>query len=145
MRRINREFNVRIDAIELIRHWMLGAFQIRGQPGPEIRSDVLVAVTEVFVNFVKHSNLKVEDVIEIQLEFTEEALVIIFKESGEPFDITELEDPDLDALHESGYGLFIVKSLMDTFEYFPKNSGKAHNITKMTKGYDHGERPNIGG
>jgi anti-sigma regulatory factor (Ser/Thr protein kinase) len=87
---------------------------------------------------VKHSKLTDKDIIEIQIEFTDDALVIIFKETGEPFDISELEDPDLDALHESGYGLFIVKSLMDTFEYFPKTTGKAYNITRMTKGYRHG-------
>ena len=140
MRRFNREFSVEIDRLEHVRQWMLDAFEHENRPTAEVRSDVLVAVTEVFVNFVKHSNLGTEDTIEIQVEFTEEVLVIIFKESGEPFDITELEDPDLDALHESGYGLFIVKSLMDTFEYFPKTSGKAQNITKMTKGYQHGER-----
>ena len=135
-----REFHVQLDDLELVRQWMLDAFQQQDRPDSSTRHDVLVAVTEVFVNFTKHSRLTAADSIEIQLEFQDDALVIIFKESGESFDITELEDPDLDALHESGYGLFIVRSLMDTFEYYPKSSGKAYNITKMTIGYQHGQR-----
>lgn len=140
MRRINQDFNAKIDELEGVRQWMLEAFRIQGQPGPEIERDVLVAVTEVFVNVVKHGNLKAEDTVQVSLDFTEEALVIIFEESGEVFDIASLEDPDLDVLHESGYGLFIVKNMMDTVEYFPKNSGNGRNVTRMTKGYQHGER-----
>jgi anti-sigma regulatory factor (Ser/Thr protein kinase) len=140
MRPLSREFNVQLEVLEHVRQWMLAAFQAHDQPAPEIRHDILVAVTEVFVNFVKHSKLGAQDFIEIQIEFCDEALVISFRESGEPFDSTETGDPDLDALSESGYGLFIVKSLMDTFEYFPKTSEKAYNETKMTKGYYHGQR-----
>lgn len=138
MRRSLQEFTVKIDELERVRLWMLAALEIQDRPAQDVRHDILVAVTEVFVNLVKHSKLTASDIIEIQIEFTDDALVIIFKETGEPFDISELEDPDLDALHESGYGLFIVKSLMDTFEYFPKTTGKAYNITRMTKGYRNG-------
>jgi anti-sigma regulatory factor (Ser/Thr protein kinase) len=140
MSRLNQEFRVEMGELERVRQWLLAVFQQRFQSDSEIQHDILVAVTEIFVNFIKHSKLKAEDIIQIQLDFTDEILIIIFKESGEPFDITQLEDPDLDGLHESGYGLFIVKNLMDSFEYFPKNSDKAQNITKITKGYRHGER-----
>jgi len=140
MKRFNQEFQVRMDDLERIRQWLLDVFQNLARPDPEIQHDILVAVTEIFVNFVKHSSLSAEDFLEIQLDFTEDILIVIFKESGKPFDITQLEDPDLDGLHESGYGLFIVKNLMDSFEYFPKKSEKAQNITKITKGYHHGER-----
>jgi len=135
-----REFHVQLDELELVRQWMLEGFQQQDRPDVAARHEVLVAVTEVFVNFTKHSKLTAQDTIEIQLEFRDDLLVIVFKDAGESFDLDELEAQDLDALHESGYGLFIVKSLMDTFEYYPKASGKAYNITKMTKGYQHGQR-----
>lgn len=140
MKRFNQEFPVEMDSLERIRQWFLEIFQKQARPDPDIQHDILVAVTEIFVNFVKHSTLTAQDLLVIQLDFTEDILIIIFKESGEAFDITQLEDPDLDGLHESGYGLFIVKNLMDSFEYFPKNSDKTQNITKITKGYHHGER-----
>lgn len=140
MSRLVQEFRVQLDELERVRQSVLAFSQSQDPLGEEFTHDVLAAVTEVFVNFVKHSNLKAEDFIELQIEFTEEALVIIFKDFGEPFEIAKVEDPDLDALHESGYGLFIVKSLMDTLEYFPKTSDKAYNTTRLTKGYHHGER-----
>ena len=140
MRRIGQDFNATIDELERVRQWLIDVFRIQDQLGPELEREVLVAVTEVFVNVAKHGNLKVEETVQIQLDFTEEALVIIFEESGESIDLAKLEDPDLDALHESGYGLFIVKHMMDTFEYVPKPSGNGRNVTRMTKGYHHGER-----
>lgn len=140
MRGSSQDFSPTIDDLERVRQWMLEAFRTQGRPGAEIAREVLVAVTEVFVNVVKHGSLKADDTVRISLDFAEEALVVTFEESGRSFDLAALEDPDWDALQESGYGLFIVKNMMDTLEYFPKDAGDGRNITRLTKGYQHGER-----
>lgn len=139
MNQINRKFKVVMNELENVRQWLIQAFADYDAPESDIQRDILVAITEVFVNFVKHSQLKPDEHIHIQLAFAEDNLTILFKESGASFDITECDEPDLEIIHESGYGIFIVKNLMDSFEYFPKKSALEQNITKITKGFNHGK------
>ena len=48
---------------------------------------------------------------------------------GKSFDPTQVAEPDLDSLPESGLGLFIMRSFMDTISY----QAGAPNVLAMTK------------
>ena len=53
------------------------------------------------------------------------------RDNGRGYDITEVSEPDLDNLKESGMGLFIIQSLMDEVKVESKE-GIGTSI-KMTK------------
>ena len=97
-----------------------------------LQKDILLVLTELFVNCVKHGSHLSGDLIRITINISKSAIEMIFHDTGHSFDPV-IKKPDLSELPESGFGLFIVDSLMDTYEYFPKNSERLYNITKLTK------------
>lgn len=97
-----------------------------------LQKDILLVLTELFVNYIKHGNPLSDDFIIIHLKISAHLIEIIIHDSGRPFNPV-IKKPDLSELPESGFGLFIINSIMDGYEYFQKNSERRYNITKLTK------------
>lgn len=135
MNEYTNSFHPTVANLEEIREWFKTVFDRQKLENVEIQKDILLAVTEIFVNFVKHSSLTVDDVIQIIIHVSSNQVIIHFKEFGNSFDITKIDEPDLSQLSASGYGIYIIKKLMDSFEYIPKKRNNEPNITKITKGY----------
>ena len=45
------------------------------------------------------------------------------KDYGARFDLTGYQPPDLSRPAESGYGIYLMKTLMDSIEYLPQKAG----------------------
>jgi len=84
---------------------------------------VISAFNEAFNNAVLHSQAN-ERPIEIWIEITQSELVIEIKDEGIAFNIEDVVSPDVEALPESGLGIFIIQSFMDQVEYFPGEKSK---------------------
>ena len=69
--------------------------------------------------------------VEIEIDVGRDYLTIRLKDRGASFNLNEVPPPDLDALPESGMGLFIIRSFMDEVLYCPGNP----NVLSMTKRY----------
>jgi serine/threonine-protein kinase RsbW len=135
MRHLRQEFRVAIEELESIRAWIFAFLGPKSTTAQETFHEISVAVTEIFANLVKHSNLTENDLVEVQLQWVDHRLTVHFVESSEPFNIDAVDDPDLSILNESGCGLFLAKNLMDSFEYSPKTAKRQYNVTTMTKGF----------
>lgn len=57
-------------------------------------------------------------------------LVIELCDTGAPFDPTAVPQPDLDAVQEHGYGLFLVHQLMDEVTYHSHPHGNRWRLAK---------------
>jgi serine/threonine-protein kinase RsbW len=94
----------------------------RNPQGPswnEFRMHVVSAVGEAFNNIVLHGYQgRGDGEIEIEISATGERITIAMRDYGLSFDPTKVPLPDLDALPESGWGLFIIRSFMD-LTYMP--------------------------
>ncbi len=97
-----------------------------------LQKDILLVLTELFTNYIKHANELPRDSITIFVKISDHSIEIVFHDSGRPFKPI-IKKPNLSELPENGFGLFIVNSLMDEYEYFPRNSDRDYNITKLTK------------
>lgn len=101
-------------------------------PGPrrEFDDQVISAFSEAFNNAALHSyrGRPLGDV-EIEMNVGKEGITIRMLDFGNSFDFSNVPEPDLDALPESGLGLFIIKSFMDEVTYQPG----APNVLSMTK------------
>lgn len=96
----------------------------------EFRSHVVSAVGEAFNNIAIHGYKgRAPGVIEIQVDATPDQLSVELRDYGSSYDPNAALQPDLDALPESGLGVFIMKSFMDRVEYTPG----APNVLKLTK------------
>ena len=88
----------------------------RAPYGERILEEVSLAVRESVANAVLHGNqCDMSKKVFLQAELTDDGLTISVKDEGAGFDPDSLPDPLLpdNLLHESGRGLFLVKTCMD--------------------------------
>ncbi|HBI92995.1 MAG: ATP-binding protein [Terrisporobacter othiniensis] len=90
--------------------------------------DLKVAISEACTNAIKHS---LDDRFTIIYSMIENGLTIEIIDNGKGYDISTVNEPDIDNLKESGMGLFIIESLMDDV-IVESQEGKGTSI-KMTK------------
>lgn len=91
-----------------------------------------LALQEVAVNIVKHAYAYSEGRIQMTLllEPQPPRLTILLQDTGVSFDPTLVPQPKLGELQEHGFGLFLVRQLMDNVEYSHSASG---NLWKLIK------------
>jgi serine/threonine-protein kinase RsbW len=101
-------------------------------------NEVVSAFGEAFNNAAIHSYVghKPGDVI-IEVETGIAGITIRLIDYGKSFSIEDVPLPDLDALPESGLGLYIIRSFMDEVKYVPGSP----NVLSMTKYLDPARRP----
>jgi serine/threonine-protein kinase RsbW len=111
------------------------ACKLVGDSGPvrttrEFDDQVVSAFGEAFNNAAVHSYRdRAVGELEIEIEVGADRITIRLLDFGEGFDLERVPEPDLDALPESGLGIYIMKSFMDEVTYQP---GKP-NVLRMTK------------
>jgi serine/threonine-protein kinase RsbW len=108
---------------------------VDGLGEPKITSyNVQLAVHEVCTNIIQHAythNPENERIsISLTLYQNPRRLQIDLLDSGRPFDITSVKEPDLLAGQIHGYGLFLIKNLMDEVDYTRMPEGNHWRLVK---------------
>jgi serine/threonine-protein kinase RsbW len=98
--------------------------------GHEFDDQVISAFGEAFNNAAIHSyrDRPLGDV-DIEIDLGAEHITIRVIDHGNSFDFSDVPEPDLDTLPESGLGIFIIRSFMDEVKY----QAGAPNVLSMTK------------
>ncbi|MGL4607722.1 MAG: ATP-binding protein [Eubacteriaceae bacterium] len=102
---------------EYVRMIRLSIAGIASQMGFSIDEieDLKVAVSEACTNAICHGSPSDEETYEVVFEITEEELRIIVSDSGIGFEPDSISQPNLTGEQtEGGFGLYIIKSLMDS-------------------------------
>lgn len=91
-----------------------------------------LAIQEVVVNIVNHAYGGQEGRIQMRLQFVEQPpqLTLFFYDTGASFDPTLVPAPRLGELQEHGFGLFLVRELMDEVEYQSTTTGNYWKLVK---------------
>jgi serine/threonine-protein kinase RsbW len=92
-----------------------------------------LALHEVCTNIVEHAYAGTSGgrvLVSLTLHEQARCLVIEVQDSGSSFAIESVAEPDLEQAQEGGYGLFLVRSLMDEVTYTP---GGPQNIWRLVK------------
>lgn len=91
-----------------------------------------LALQEVAVNIVKHAYAHREGRIQmtLSLEAHPPRLTILLHDTGASFDPARVPPPKLGELQEHGFGLFLMRQLLDEVEYTHSASG---NVWKLVK------------
>lgn len=95
--------------------------------------NIQLAVQELCVNIVNHAyEGQTGGTIDITLALTRnpQRLAIEIRDKGMAFEPALVSDPDLSMLHEHGYGMFLIRQLIDEVDY-QNRSGV--NIWRLTK------------
>ncbi|MFV9503978.1 MAG: ATP-binding protein [Oscillochloridaceae bacterium umkhey_bin13] len=95
--------------------------------------NVQLAAHEACTNIVNHaygSGSEGRIRIDLTLEFDPPRLTIDLQDTGKPFDELSYTAPNLDAVQVHGYGLFLIRNLMDSVTYTPQVGRNHWNLTK---------------
>ena len=107
---------------------------IDGLTEPDITIyNIQLAADEIFANIAGHAyEGRADGSVTVTLSFNaaSRAFTIDLHDTGAPFDPSSVPEPDLEALQEGGYGLFLVQTLMDDMVY---SSGPEGNHWKLVK------------
>lgn len=85
-----------------------------------------MAVRECMVNAVVHGNRYSKNKkVHLDIDSTEDSLVIVIGDEGAGFDINSLPDPlaSENILRQSGRGLLLIRAFMDDFDLHPRPGG----------------------
>jgi len=108
----------------------IGAMLDRADNIPDIESlkyNMELAVHETCTNIVEHAYNGKNGRINISLSIHKEPdrFIIELQDTGIPFDLAQIQDPDFEAPQIHGYGLFITRQLLDEVGY-QSNLGTNH-------------------
>lgn len=96
-------------------------------------SNLNVVLTEAMANAIKHANEGEPDTfVKICISISDKELSVKVYDSGQGFDLNDIPFPVLDSeyLNDTGRGIFIIRSLMDSVVYRKVVGG---NVLEMRK------------
>jgi serine/threonine-protein kinase RsbW len=104
-------------------------------PESDVEKDFInhveLAVSEACTNAIRHSkDVDGEARVVVRFELHEEQLVIEVRDQGDGFDLEQVPLPDFDKHPEGGYGLYIIRTVMDEVSY---TRGDEYNTLTMKK------------
>ena len=84
----------------------------------EAITEIALAVSEAVGNIVRHSyEGRTDGRIEATLTIDDTALTLCLRDYGHKFDPDAYQSPNLDTPTEGGYGIFLMRTLMDEVRY----------------------------
>ncbi len=107
----------RVSEIARARRWVSEHAQAAGFSEADVRN-LGLAVSEACANVIRHAyHGQPGRPIGLRLRVDETRLALWIRDQGTKFDPHAYQAPDLDQPHEGGYGVFIIRSLMDEVDY----------------------------
>lgn len=93
-----------------------------------------LVLTEATSNAIRHSNTNdPKDTVKITIGFQGDELNIKVYDHGQGFDLESVPIPDLDHPKEGGFGIFLIRTLMDSVTYSKTAQGNVLEIRKSLK------------
>jgi serine/threonine-protein kinase RsbW len=107
-----------------------------GGQGEEFDAQVVSAIGEAFNNVAIHGYAgRVPEIVSFEIEPNGDGIVIRMMDTGKSFEWAHREPPELATLPESGMGLFIIRSFVDSAVYEPGHPPATPNVLSITKCY----------
>ncbi len=95
--------------------------------------NIHLAVHEACANIIEHAyagQAAGRIALAITLHKGQHRLMVELRDTGRSFNIEQVPEPDLESLQEGGYGLFLMRSLMDEVIYQPGVDGNYWQLVK---------------
>jgi serine/threonine-protein kinase RsbW len=97
-----------------LRKWLREELAGHGVPKQD-QPNLLLAVGELCANSIQHAyEGRAGQPITVSVRSSDDSVVIEVEDFGKPFDADRYESPNLEAVPESGYGIFLVKTIADS-------------------------------
>ncbi len=108
--------------------------RIDGLHEPQVVSyNVQLAVQEICANIVSHAYQGLAPgriAVSFTVDQAPRRLVVDVRDTGRSFDIDAVPEPNLEEAQIHGYGLFLVRQLMDEMVYTPQGNNNHWHLVK---------------
>ena len=95
---------------------------------------LVLAAGEAFTNIIRHAHReKPQAQIEIHCEIRPDAVVLVFQDEGEPFDLNGVPHLAPGELRLGGRGVFLLRQLMDELSCCGRGPNQSGNTLRMVK------------
>jgi anti-sigma regulatory factor (Ser/Thr protein kinase) len=112
-----------VEEVARARRWLTEHALAAGFPEDET-GRVGLALSEACANVIEHAyGGQPGHDVDLELDVNAERLVVSIKDTGRPFDPASYRPPDLSRACESGYGVHLMRSIMDEVRYAPSAGG----------------------
>ncbi|MGH1366181.1 MAG: ATP-binding protein [Calditrichia bacterium] len=99
------------------------------------KRDLELVICEAAANAIKHGGESGgRNFAMLTFEIGDSSLKINVRDQGKGFDIGEIPEPDFDSVPEGGYGIYIMRTIMDDVSYNTGDDG--WNTLTLIKNYD---------
>lgn len=130
-RMLNMEFAARFENVDIARAALQGISAECFGHDSEQASDITMAVNEALNNAVEHTG---STTVRMEVLWNDAELRVLVISDGQFFDpvaaSADLNEEDMLDREEGGYGLYLIRELVDCFEYEYRDS---RNIWKLSK------------
>ena len=94
--------------------------------------EIELGVHETCSNIVEHAYKNKPGRINVEVKLNEEKrqIDVILQDKGRSFDLEAVIPPDLNTAQTNGYGLFLVRELIDEVSYFPIEGDNRWHLVK---------------
>jgi serine/threonine-protein kinase RsbW len=92
--------------------------------------DIELSVNELAANIITHAYNETQMTIKIWVTVTHEDVVIETHDQGRSFLLDDVQMPDLDKGQLHGYGIFLMRELLDDIQYSHQNGVNIWFLTK---------------
>jgi len=133
VKKIDIKLTASLDNLEELRK-QLTSFICSVQPdiSSDWQQEIKLIATEVFTNICKHSQATGKPVL-IRIKFYKSMITLFFCDKGKLWNPDKISPPILSDPQESGYGLYLVRSMSNKFHYKYIKIGEYNNITIVEK------------
>jgi serine/threonine-protein kinase RsbW len=121
----------RPDEVTRVRAWVADKAQAADFSTEDITA-LKLAVSEACSNVIRHAYEGADDKdIIIAINIEGDSLSLTITDFGRKFDLSRYKPPDLDNPSEGGYGVYLIRELMDEVEY--DNSPPEGTVLRMVR------------
>jgi anti-sigma regulatory factor (Ser/Thr protein kinase) len=100
----------------------------------EDATNILLASEEIIINIINYAYENEKGTIKIDLSNDKSRIKLNFTDYGKPFNLLKINETDislpLEKRGEGGYGILIVKKIMDSVHYEYRNGKNVLTVTK---------------
>jgi serine/threonine-protein kinase RsbW len=113
-----------------------------GEPAGDAIHELELALGEATVNIILHAYEKQPGKpIEVVVEPDEDSVSVWLNHRGRSFDPTNVPPPNFDGSKESGFGVYLIRQLVDEVRYYQDENGQC--VVRLFKKNKH-DRPDAG-
>ena len=118
-----KKFFGELDKIPEMRKWVIDLLE-KGKVADSIIADIKVALSEALANIFRHAYKdEIVKPVRIKVMTDNEKAIISLRDFGRKFELSNYVPPDLNKATKGGYGVYMIRKLMDGVQYFPREIG----------------------